>query len=223
GRRRLAFLGAPAHGRGGGAGVSPWRLTARLMRTEPRLTALNFPLWIAFHSLPLLSGLVLKAVLDAVTDRSRPGGVVVPLLAVLLGIEAVRFIEFYSAIVCWNGWMVTLGMRQRTNVMRWLLTRRDPLPASPGEAVSRLRDDVEEVLWFADTWLDFAGTLLFAGIAVGIMASINVVMTVAVALPLMLSVLVIRGLSALIKRTHARARVVRAAVTGFLGDVFAGA
>lgn len=201
---------------------SAWRATWRLMCTEPRLTAVNFPLWIAFHTLPLLTGLALRLAVDAATDRARPGGAVVPLLLALLGAEAARMSTFFTAIMLWNRWFVTLSLRQRTNIVRWLLTRRDRLPASSGEAVSRMRDDVEEVMWFADTWLDVAGTALFAGIALVLMARVDATLTAAVVLPLFLAVTVTRALTAVLKRTHARARETTAAVTGFLGEVFAG-
>jgi ATP-binding cassette subfamily B protein len=51
------------------------------------------------------------------------------------------------------------------------------LPDSPGEIVSRFRDDVEELMNFIDNWLDLSGQALFSLIALGIMLRINVLVT----------------------------------------------
>jgi ATP-binding cassette, subfamily B, bacterial len=95
------------------------------------------------------------------------------------------------------------------------------LPGTPGEAVSRFRDDVDDPLQFLDTWLDVAGTLLFAGIAVAVMVRIDPVVTVAVTLPLAGMAVATRTLAARIRRWRRADREATAAVTGFLGELFA--
>jgi ATP-binding cassette subfamily B protein len=98
----------------------------------------------------------------------------------------------------------------------------DRLPASPGEAVGRFRDDVEDLIWFVDVWVDVAGGLVFTLAAVAVMATRNWLVTLVVVVPLVGVLLATRWLSQLVRRNHQQMREQGSSVTDFVADLFAG-
>jgi len=202
-----------------------WRTAWRLGRYRPGLYAVSMALWVAFHALPLGVGLVLQQVFDALAGP-RPAAIsLAGLLAVLVGVEAARAADLWLASRVWTSSWHHMGALLRLNMLRAQLASGGPeaavLPGTPGEAVTRFRDDVDDLLQFLDTWLDVAGTMLFAGIAVAVMVRIDPVVTVAVALALAGMAVATRTLAGRIRSWRRADREATAAVTGFLGELFA--
>lgn len=199
------------------------RTAWRLLRQDPWAYARSWCQWVAFHSWPLLPGLVLKAVLDRVADDS--GGVSVwTLLAVLAGVEVARWALFVWAVVVWSGLFVSWQTVPRLNLLHSLLHDPGPvagrLPGSPGEAVSRFRDDTRDLAFVLDVWLDISGSVISAVVAVAILASIDPVATVVVVLPVAAALAFARWLGPRLKAWRTELREATGAVTGFLGDTF---
>ena len=86
----------------GNAG-STTRVAWRLARHEPVAYALTWIGWVTFFSTPLLTGLLVKVVLDRVAD-APDGGAATPwtLLAVLVAIEVVRWTWLILIAVQWH-------------------------------------------------------------------------------------------------------------------------
>jgi ATP-binding cassette, subfamily B, bacterial len=202
-----------------------WRTAWRLARYRPGLFAASMALWVAFHALPLGVGLVLQRLFDALAGPTPAALDLAGLLAVLAGVEATRAADLWFAARVWTSSWHHMGALVRLNMLRAQLASGGPdaavLPGTPGEAVSRFRDDVEDLLQFLDTWLDVAGTMLFAGIAVAVMVGIDPVVTVAVAVPLAGMAVATRTLAGRIRAWRRADREATAAVTGFLGELFA--
>ena len=95
------------------------------------------------------------------------------------------------------------------------------LPSSPGETVSRFRDDIEHVIWWPIGFNNVIGSAFTGTIAIFVMIQIDPVITAAVFLPLAGVVAVVE----LARRrivVYRRANQVRtAAITGYISDVFA--
>ncbi len=94
------------------------------------------------------------------------------------------------------------------------------LPDSPGEAVSRFRDDVDAVLETLDSILDTLGQGLFALAALGVMVSINPAITAVVFLPVLTAVGAANLLGTRIQKRRAASRAATGQVTGFIGEIF---
>src|SRR5262249_325825 len=98
-----------------------------------------------------------------------------------------------------------------------------PLPDSPGEAISRFRDDAESVMYDAiDCWVDLIGRSVFAVAAFAVMARINLPLALSVAARLFLPVpIIVRAghRSATYRRLNHEAL---GRVTGFLAEMFGG-
>ncbi|MHB8674750.1 MAG: ATP-binding cassette domain-containing protein, partial [Candidatus Limnocylindrales bacterium] len=89
-----------------------------------------------------------------------------------------------------------------------------------GEAVSRFRDDVEEVFDALDVLLDFSGAFVFAAIAVLLMNRISPLLTLAVLLPLLITAGVVNLLGGSIRRYRRASRAATSRVTSFIGELF---
>src|SRR5204863_4622818 len=112
----------------------------------------------------------------------------------LLAMGAAGHIAFMFGCQFTNAPFMLTGaaLMQRNMMSRILdLPAARALPQSTGEAVSRFRDDVEHVTDLMITINDLTASTVFAVIAIGVMSSINVGITVAVFLPLALIVAVV--------------------------------
>ena len=143
------------------------RVALRLARNEPVAYLTTWFGWVVFFSLPLLTGLLVKVALDRVADGSTSG--VWALIAAVVGIEAVRWTWLVAIAVQWHGCWVGWQTVPRVNLLRSLVDDPGPaagrLPGAPGEAVSRFRDDVQDVAMVLDVWLDLSGAAVSATVA----------------------------------------------------------
>jgi ATP-binding cassette subfamily B protein len=207
--------------------ASTTRVAWRLARHEPVAYALTWFGWVTFFTTPLLTGLLVKVVLDRVAD-APDGGLTVPwgLLAVLVGIEVVRWTWLILIAVQWHGCWVGWQTVPRVNLLRSLVAAPGPaagrLPGSPGEAVSRFRDDVQDLAMVLDVWLDLSGAVVSSTIAVAVLVAIDPLATVAVVVPIVIAASATTWLGPRLRRWRRAAREATAGVTGFIGDTFGG-
>lgn len=182
--------------------------------------------WASNHSVPLLTGLVLQAIFNRFTGPRPAYDEALLLIGVLVGVEALRAGTWYFAMTMWPGWWQAIATWLRANALEAIVVRAGPisdrLPGSGGEAVGRLRDDVEDVIWYVDVWVDLAGGLFFTAVSLLIMLSISPTITLVVALPLVMVIAAARGLSAAVRRLHRRMREEGSSVTSLVADMFAG-
>ncbi len=173
----------------------------------------------------VLPGLIEKRVFDTITGATAAEVNLWLLVALYVGVELARMVTIVSAD--WFGMsfrLVVAALLQR-NLFASILRRRGEttLPVSPGEAVNRLREDVGEVGDFP-TWLpDAVGQVGAALIAIGIMASINLQLTVVIFVPLFATLALTRLAWDKIQyysRLNGRATD---ALYGFLGETFGAA
>lgn len=196
---------------------------ARLLaRREPVAYLIAWTAWVAFFTLPIPAGLLLKAVLDRVAgDATSP---VLGLLVALAVIELGRWAIFGFAVVQWHGCWVFWNTLPRVNLLRSLVTAPGPtvgrLPSSSGEAVSRFRDDAMHLSMVLDVWLDLSGAAVSGLSAVVVMAAVDARVTVIVVVPVLLALLLCRLLGNRLRAWRRREREATSAVTGFIGDVF---
>ncbi len=197
-----------------------WRHGWRIVRQHPVLFPVSLVHYLLFYSLPLLAGLVLREIFDALGASVSAGHNAWTLVGVLAGVEVSRLVVIYSA--AWFGTRFDYGVETllRHNMLAWLV--RGPgarrLPATSGDALSRFRDDVGEINSFIEAWIDLPGELLLCIGAIVIMLSINVPITLTVILPLMMVVVVTDRLTGRIQVLRNLTRQSAADASGFLGE-----
>lgn len=199
----------------------------RLASIDLRRYLVGAALWALFFLVPIITGLVLKGLFDQLSGNAAVGlDTTLWLCGAFVAVEAVRGGVFWLALSIWPYWWVGAETTLRVNVLRSILTARGPaasrLPYSSGEAVSRFRDDVLDLVVLTDNLVDLIGAALFGATAFVIMAAIDPVITIALVLPLLVVLILTRALSRVIRRVHSRARELGAAVTAYIGETFAG-
>src|SRR2546425_9860825 len=202
--------------------MSTWRVLGRLLVYQPGVYALNMALWTAFWLTPLLVGLVMRAIFDAITDGATVGTGLASVLALLLGVAAARIVINVWAVNAWATYFFSRAALLRSNLLQRILDRPGAraLPDSPGEAMSRFRDDVEELLRLVEMTVDGVGIVLAGIIGAAIMFRINPVITKAALVPLVVIIGVVATLRRRILRYRREAREAAGRGTGLLWGMF---
>lgn len=195
----------------------------RLLAYRPWLFGINLFLWGLVHSLPIVFGLLTRAIFDALSGEAPAGLGVWTLVALLSVTNLARMGVFAAAFWYWTTYWFTVESLLRRNLLDWLMRapRARALPDSPSEAVSRFRDDVDEVVSYIEGWVDFGGLFLFSVIAVAILVTVDPVITLVVSLPLVGMVVLTNALSPKIRQYRRRSREATGRVTDFIGEMFA--
>jgi ABC-type multidrug transport system fused ATPase/permease subunit len=219
---RLAAAGEPP---AGSAPLSRWQHLWRLVRCDTRLFTTSMIVWTLIHLSPLAVGLVTGWFFDALTDHAPVGLNAWWLVALFAVVGVARFGLLVEGFVTWFTYYFIVQSLLRQNLFDWVM--RGPgthrLPDSPGEAMSRFRDDVEDVSKLFENWIDFIGQSGFIVVALGIMLAINWRITLIVCLPLLALFLVTNLLGGLLKRLRATSRAATGRITDFIGEMFGAA
>ncbi len=172
----------------------------------------------------VLPGLIQKQAFDTITGAAPAEVNLWLLIALLVGVEVARLAATVSAD--WYGMsfrLITSALLRR-NMFASILRRRGDtaLPVSPGEAVNRMRDgwDVSEVSDFPTWFPDAVGQVGAALIAIGLMASINLRLTVVIFVPLFATLGVTRLAWDKLLLYYRLSGQASDAAIGFLGETF---
>lgn len=202
--------------------ASSFRFAWRILRADPRAWGISLVMWCLFFTLPLATGLVLREVLDGLPPADGSG--IWMLVAVLAGIEIGRWLLLLPAIVQWHGAFVFWHTVPRVNVIRSLGQDPGPvtgrLPGSPGEAVSRFRDDARDIALVLDVWLDLVAASLGSVAGLVVLLVISPPAALAMAAPVVVVLWVGQLLAARLRQWRWSERQATAGVTGFIGDAF---
>ena len=172
----------------------------------------NLLIWTTIWMLPIIPGIVTLRFFDSL-EAGTAGANVGTLAAVFIAYGAGRLVIMTLGI--WND--AHLGFRVESLLRRNMMERVYELPGaqsietSPGESISRFREDVEHIEeahgWTADVF----GSVVFAMVAITILTRIDVRITIVVFAPLVLVIVVTEHFGDRVrryrKRVHAKPRV----------------
>ena len=205
--------------------LTVWRATGRISRFRIGLFFLSFVQLVAWSSSSLLIGWLLLQVFDALSGAAPAGLGVYELIAVLAGAEAARLALMWAGMVRARCWHYMRGLL-RLNLLRSQLRSGGAdagmSTTSPGEAISRFRDDVDDFLAFVETAVNTASKVVLLAASMVIMVSIEPFLALAVGLPLVTVVIVTRLALSRIRTHRVAYRGASAAVTGLIGEMFGG-
>jgi ATP-binding cassette subfamily B protein len=183
--------------------------------------------WINCLSIILLfvCGLIPGFVAQSFFDSLAKSGSNIDLLwlLALLVMSALGRIFFLVGCQLTNiPFMISAASLMQKNMFRRILQlpAARALPDSPGEAISRFRDDADGITEAMITLNDFIASAVFAVIAFVIMAQISLTITIGVFLPLSVVVLVANLAMRRIEIYRKANREATGQVTGFLGEIF---
>ena len=206
--------------------VQAFPLLLRLIRYAPGLFFLNVVMWTLVYSLPLANGLIAQTFFDRLNGASAVPGFTPSSIWFLLGLLLVagvaRMLALLGAFVVLGTFMYTVYALLRQNLLGWLMhgPGAQALPDSPGEAVSRFRDDVEEVYLWLDVLLDFGGSLVFGIIAIVVMYRISPLLTLVVLVPLAIAGISVNVVGGKIRTFRLASRAATSQVTSFISELF---
>lgn len=201
-----------------------WRYEWRLHRFRPRRQFVNLAGVLWGWSAGLLPGIAAKVVFDHLAESTSTDALDWLWWPIaLLGMRAVAIIAMAITLQSTNGaFAYANAARVQRNLLRRILELPGgrSLPSTPGETVSRFRDDMEHLIWWPIGFNNVIGSAVTGSIAVAVMATINPLITFAVFIPIALVVTVVevaRRRLVLYRRAN---QVRTSALTGFIGDVF---
>lgn len=200
------------------------RVLIKMMTGQPIRYSFAMFLWVGIWTMPVLIGLITARYFDLVVDGISPA----TMTLLVLGILAYAMTRSVFIFMAMRN-HASLLFRASATIRRNLLVRIYELPGAiglpetPGEIVSRFRDDIEHVVEPFDLFVDFVGSLVAGAISFAIMWSIDPTITLVVALPVIVVGIVSNRTGGLVRRYRRQARDATEAITGFLGETFAAA
>lgn len=202
-----------------------WRYAWRLHRFRPRRQLVNLAGVLLGWGSGLLPGIAAKVVFDRLEQGASTSSLRWLLWPfALLAMKSVATVVTAITLQSTNGAFAfaNASMLQRNLLRRILeLPGGRALPSSPGETVSRFRDDTEHAIWWPIEFNNVIGSAVTGTIAVVVMARINPLITFAVFLPIAVVVAVVEGARRRIVLYRRANQERTAALTGYIGDVFA--
>ncbi len=201
--------------------MKTWQFMLHLVRYRPWLYILNLLSIIMVLLLAQVPGLAGRAYYDLLTGDAAGYGLGAIIAAVLLS-EVGRIFFSYGCGLTNLPFMFSLAALMRKNLFARILDAPGAraVPASPGEAISRFRDDVDE-LPGTMMWLnDMIAYGIFAVISIVIMLRIDMFLTLAVFLPLIAVVAAGNLVGTRVEANRRASRQSTGGITGYLGEIF---
>lgn len=194
----------------------------RMFRYRPILYIVNGLLWTIIHLMPLVPGLLAQQFfnrLQYATQLSTSFWIII-MLFVVTELARVMLILVGGAVDTVHRFSMT-GLLRR-NMLARILERpgAHAVPGSPGEAISRFRDDTRQAEDAISWTLDSIGTIIFSLIALIILFRISVPITLLVFVPLVCVVAIVQAMRSRLERYRKASRQATGAVTSAIGEIF---
>jgi ATP-binding cassette subfamily B protein len=200
-----------------------WRVVLGAIRFRPKLWLIDLATVFLVRMLwQVLPGLVMRAFFDLLSGETETGLNIWSIVVLLVAMEGGNQVAAYGFVYADVPFFADITTLLRKNLLRHILNRpgATALPESPGEAISRFRGDVVEIplvaIWINDT----VTGLLVVVIAVVIMLSINVPITLLALVPFAIVGFISNAASRRIERYRRASRKATGNVTGFIGETF---
>ena len=202
---------------------STWWFIWQLTKYKPWVySAFGLMEILIFGVFPQLTGFTIQAIFNHLTGEAQTRFSLAGLAAILVAIGVGRGLAFFTDVVLYFTFYHTVTALLRVNMFDTILGHpgAKAVPESPGEAVSRFRDDAQEVAWFMSEMLIVLGFGFFAVVALIVMLRINVTITLVVFIPLVIVILVANFANNKITEYRQASREATGRVTDFIGELF---
>lgn len=198
------------------------KLFWKMMMYKPGLYLVNCILWTIIHLEPLLLGLIFKQFFIILSHDRKFAFNMISIIIVTIAYAVGRMINIYGGAWIDIVHRFTMSALIRRNMFESIMKKpgASAIPCSSGEALNCFRDDAETIENSISWTLDFIGNVIFVIVAVVIMLSINVKITLLVFTPLVLVVGIVQLLSTKLKKYRKDAREATGSVTGAMGEIF---
>lgn len=195
----------------------------QLIRFRPWLyLALGFFETLFFGVFPQIVAWITYTFFNTLTGDAQVGLSIWALIALLVATALARVLAIFADVVVYFTFQYNVAALLRKNLFDHILKRPGAraVPESPGEAISRFRDDVNEISHFMAESLILLGFGSFALVAFVVMMRINPRITLIVFLPLAIVVLIANLAMRKNEQYFQAMRQATGSVTGFTGEIF---
>jgi len=202
-----------------------WRFTLGMMRAEPRRFLGNTAGYTLFCLCFFIPGWIAQQFFDLLSGDAPAGRSFWTILAFLVAGQLAKSTGLFATIRS----NVPYNFRAQTFLHKNLLRRifelpgAAALPEAPGAAIGRLRDDVNELPWFALWCNNIVAYGSYAALALTAMWRVSPLMTVISLAPLILLVVISNTASKRIENYRQATRLASSRVTGFIAESFGAA
>ncbi|MGH2353032.1 MAG: ATP-binding cassette domain-containing protein [Chloroflexota bacterium] len=196
------------------------RFVWRLERFRLWLHVADIVLWVAAGAVPLLVGLVLQRVFDALSGGAPAELTLATLIAILMALAAARMALYVSGVFADLTYRYHLRTLLRRNVLAHLLRGTARLPAPVGDIVNRLYEDATESEELIALLLFHVAEAASAAVAVAVLLHVNVPMTLVALAPVAAAVLLAQTASGRLRRYRTASRQATGRVSTLLGELF---
>jgi ATP-binding cassette subfamily B protein len=202
-----------------------WRVIWEMMKFRPWLWFIDLlAVALTRGSFQIAPALIIKAFFDMLTGEAQLTFGIWTIIAFSLAAWLGRVVGSYGFYYADVPIFADIPTLLRKNLLRYILRRpgASSLPDSPGEAVNRLKNDVNEIPLFVILINDILVGLLIIVVAILLMARINPSVTVMALVPLVVVGVVANVASSRIEHYRRASRQATGNVTGFIGEFFGG-
>jgi ATP-binding cassette subfamily B protein len=209
-----------------GPEVSTWKHLWKLATYAPGLYAiLGLTRLLIFGVVPQATGLITRAFYNRLTGDAPVALDPWTLSALIVAVALVRTGLSFGDIVSRFNFQFIASALLRKNLLSRILDRPGAraVPGSPGEAISRFRGDVREVVRILSELPHLTGFALFTVLAVVIMMRINARITAIVFLPLSVVILIANLAMKGFGKYRKASRKATGIVVGYIGELFGAA
>lgn len=200
--------------------MKSFRLILRLDSTQAGLWVVNGLGWATIWSMPILTALIAQQFFSRL--ETGAGFTVPTLIGWMLGYGAARIMVMVLAMFTDAHFSFRTGATLRRNMFSRILSLpgAEAVAESPGEIISRFRDDVELVEETGTWTVDIIGILTFGVIGGIILWRTDPTVTALVFLPLVVVILISERAGTWVRRYRERAREATGKVTEAIGEMF---
>lgn len=172
-----------------------------------------------------LGGLILREFFNTLTGDSPLNLTVEGIAGILVALAVARALIIFADMFAHGLYGFRTGALLRKNLLTRILERPGAraVPGSPGEAISRFRDDVNNATDFTSQLPFVVGQALFAVLAMVTMLRISVRVTLVAYVPFVFVVLVGRWAMRNVEKYREANRKAAGRVTDFVGELFGAA
>jgi ATP-binding cassette, subfamily B, bacterial len=192
------------------------------MRYRTGLATLNFGLWALIHFMPVLIGVLIKGLFDALSGETSVTQSAWTFLILLALSDISRLGILTIGNWYWANYYLETLLLFRRNMLNYLLRAKGSrkLADSPSEAISRFRDDVDDIAGYLEHICDGWGFFLYTIVTLLIMAQVDAFLTFVVCVPMVISLGITQAMRPQIRKARRTMREATGRVTDFIGEMF---
>lgn len=200
-----------------------WRVIWDMMRFRPWLWFIDL-LSVALIRFcwQIAPALIIKSFFDMVTGEASLRFGIWAIVAFTISIWLGRVLASYGFYYADVPIFADIPTLLRKNLLRYILRRpgASPLPDSPGEAISRFKNDVNEIPLFVILINDILVGLVIIAVSIFLMVQISPSVTVMALVPLLVVGIIANLATRRIEHYRRASRQATGDVTGFIGEFF---